>query len=222
MPPACQTKLILWPGSKVPLAISCYSSKGSGSMARWEPTGILFCINKQGTLPEWWRYNGNTLSSSPWSGPGGRQEIEKVWIGWSCWSSELRQSCRQRRWWDKTKKRTEAVFARCSKRGRGVFVNAFKCFATAEAVWCDLNWERRRQSKWTLLIFSPRIPPLHQPQLVFFVFFFRSGYIKRQRILMALLRFLFNCAICREEEKKTHNQGYPGKILNRMLRRIHS
>lgn len=47
MPAACQTKLILWPGSKAPLAISCYSSKGSGSVARWEPTGLCFALTRK-------------------------------------------------------------------------------------------------------------------------------------------------------------------------------
>lgn len=41
---------------------------------------------------------------------------------------------------------------------------------------------------------------------------------------MALPRFLFNCAICREEEKKKqkHSQGYPSRILALTRRRIRS
>lgn len=43
-------------------------------LRRWETkemrTNETIYINKHGTLPEWWRYSGNTLSSFPWSGPG--------------------------------------------------------------------------------------------------------------------------------------------------------
>lgn len=102
----------------------------------------------------------------------------------------------------------------------GVFVSAFKCFATAEAVWWDLSWERRLQSKRTLLIFSSRIPPLHQPPLVFF---------SAQATLKGSAFSWRCCASClivpsvvRKKKKQKHSQGYPSKILALKRRRIHS
>lgn len=75
MPPACQTKLILWTGSKPHWQLAAIHQK----LKRWgdENKRDSICINKRGTLPEWWRYSGNTLSSSPWSGPAGRREMGK-------------------------------------------------------------------------------------------------------------------------------------------------
>lgn len=71
MPPACQTKLILWTGSKPHWQLATIHQK----LKQWgdENKRDSICINKHGTLPEWWRYSGNTLSSSPWSAPGGIQ-----------------------------------------------------------------------------------------------------------------------------------------------------
>lgn len=68
MPPACQTKLILWTGSKPHWQLATIHQK----LKQWgdENKRDSICINKRGTLPEWWRYSGNTQSSSPWSGPG--------------------------------------------------------------------------------------------------------------------------------------------------------
>lgn len=102
MPPACQTKLILWPGSKAPLAISCYSSKGSGSVARWEPTGLCFAFTRKVHYQ-----SGEDIMVILCHHPHGLglrgDGREKVWMG-SWWSSESTQSCTQRRWWDDTKK----------------------------------------------------------------------------------------------------------------------
>lgn len=77
MLPACQTKLILWTGSKPHWQLATIHQK----LKRWgdENKRESICINKHGTLPKWWRYSGNTLSSSPWSGPGNiqRQKMGK-------------------------------------------------------------------------------------------------------------------------------------------------
>lgn len=71
MPSACQTKLMLWTGSKLHWQLATIHQK----LKWWEDENKRdsICINKHGTLPEWWRYSGNTLSSSPWSGP------ERIW-----------------------------------------------------------------------------------------------------------------------------------------------
>lgn len=71
MPSACQTKLMLWTGSKLHWQLATIHQK----LKWWEDENKRdsICINNHGTLPEWWRYSGNTLSSSPWSGP------ERIW-----------------------------------------------------------------------------------------------------------------------------------------------
>lgn len=168
MPPACQTKLILWPGSKAPLAISCYSSKGSGSVARWEPTGLCFALTSKVHYQ-----SGEDIMVILCHHPhglglvGDKREKRYEWGGVAGHLSRGRAAhkdvdeTRQKKW-------MRQCLLVAEKEGGGVFVNAFKCSATAEAVWWDLSWERRLQSKRTLLIFSSRIPTLHQPPLVFF------------------------------------------------------
>lgn len=67
MPPACQTKLIPWTRSKARWQLATIHQK----FKRWgdENKQESICINKLSTLPEWWRYSGNTPSSSPWPEP---------------------------------------------------------------------------------------------------------------------------------------------------------
>lgn len=152
--------------------------------------GTLFCIYKEGTLPEWWRYNGNTLSSSPWSGPAGRREREKVWMR-SWWSSESTQSCTQRRWWDDTKKNNKAVFACCGKMGcLSMHLNARQCGC--------VMWSRLRAAASIKKNFAN---PLSYPAASFF--FFTRARLKGRVFSWRCCASLFNCTICHEEEKNT-------------------